>query len=39
LLARQAVAQEDARWFALNSEVKLPATTGGASGHLVGSHG
>jgi hypothetical protein len=37
-LALQAMAHGDARWFALNREVKLPATTGGASGrHGVGS--
>ena len=33
-LALQAVAHGDARWFALNRKVKLPATAGGASnGH------
>src|SRR5262249_3212500 len=31
-LALQAVAHGDARWFALNRKVKLPATAGGASG-------
>ena len=31
-LALQAVAHGDARWFALNHKVKLPATAGGASG-------
>src|ERR1700685_3685074 len=37
-LALQAMAHGDARWFALNREVKLPATAGGASGrHGVGS--
>ena len=38
-LALQAVAHSDARWFALNREVKLPAAAGGASGHWVGLHG
>ena len=33
-LALQAVAHGDARWFALNCEVKLPAATSGvSSGH------
>jgi len=32
-LALQAVAHGDARWFALNRKVKLPAAAGGASGH------
>jgi hypothetical protein len=32
LLARQAMAHRDARWFALNRKVKLPAAAGGASG-------
>ena len=32
-LALQAVAHRNARWFALNCKVKLPATAGGASGH------
>src|SRR5262249_26564285 len=32
-LALQAVAHGDARWFALNRKVKLPAGTGGASCH------
>jgi len=32
-LALQAVTHRDARWFALNREVKLPAGTGGASCH------
>ena len=32
-LALQAVAHGNARWFALNRKVKLPATAGGASGH------
>jgi hypothetical protein len=32
-LARQTMAQGDARWFALNCKVKLPAAAGGASGH------
>src|SRR5215831_11140007 len=37
-LALQAMAHGDARWFALDCEVKLPATAGGASGrHGVGS--
>ena len=31
-LALQAVAHRDARWFALNRKVKLPAAAGGASG-------
>src|SRR5262249_22775579 len=31
-LALQAVAHGDARWFALNRKMKLPATAGGASG-------
>src|SRR5262245_60355852 len=31
-LAFQAVAHGDARWFALDRKVKLPATAGGASG-------
>src|SRR5262249_43215850 len=31
-LALQTVAHGDARWFALNRKVKLPATAGGASG-------
>jgi len=31
-LALQAVTHGDARWFALNREMKLPAATGGASG-------
>src|SRR5262249_38031906 len=31
-LALQAVAHGDARWFALDRKVKLPATAGGASG-------
>ena len=31
-LAFQAVAHGDSRWFAVNREVKLPATAGGASG-------
>jgi len=31
-LALQAMAYGDARWFALNCKVKLPATAGGASG-------
>jgi hypothetical protein len=34
-LALQAVAHSDARWFALNREVKLPAAAGGASGHWL----
>src|SRR5215831_9202915 len=32
-LALQAVAHRDARWFALNRKMKLPAGTGGASCH------
>src|SRR4051794_593913 len=32
-LALQAVAHGNARWFALNRKVKLPAAAGGASGH------
>ena len=32
-LALQAMAHGDARWFALNREVKLPAVAGCASGH------
>jgi hypothetical protein len=32
-LALQAVAHRDARWFALNCKLKLPAAAGGASGH------
>jgi hypothetical protein len=32
-LALQAVADGDARWFALNRKVKLPVAAGGASGH------
>jgi len=37
-LALQAMTHRDARWFALDREVKLPATAGGASGrHGVGS--
>jgi hypothetical protein len=32
-LALQAVAHSDARWFALNREVKLSTATGGASSH------
>jgi hypothetical protein len=36
-LALQAVAQSDARWLALDREVKLPAATGGTTGHLFGS--
>src|SRR5262249_25591887 len=31
-LALQAVAHGDARWFALNRKMKLPAAAGGASG-------
>ena len=31
-LALQAMAHRDARWFALNREVKLSATAGGPSG-------
>jgi hypothetical protein len=31
-LASQAVTHGDARWLAVNREVKLPATAGGASG-------
>ena len=31
-LALQAVAHGNARWFALNRKLKLPATAGGASG-------
>jgi hypothetical protein len=31
-LALQAVAHGDARWFATNRQLKLPAATGGASG-------
>jgi hypothetical protein len=27
------VAHRDARWFALNCKLKLPAAAGGASGH------
>jgi len=36
-LTFQAVAHSDARRFALNRKVKLPAAAGGASGHLVDS--
>jgi hypothetical protein len=32
-LALQAVAHSDARWFALNREVNLPAAAGGTTGH------
>jgi hypothetical protein len=32
-LALKAVAHRDARWFALNCKLKLPAAAGGASGH------
>jgi hypothetical protein len=32
-LTFQAMAHSDARWFALNRKVKLPAAAGGASGH------
>jgi hypothetical protein len=32
-LALQAVAHGNARWFALNRKVKLPAAAGGAPGH------
>src|SRR5205807_6278472 len=32
-LALQAVTHGDARWFALERKVKLPAAAGGASGH------
>ena len=32
-LALQAVTQGDARWFALNRDVKLPAAAGGTTGH------
>ena len=37
-LARQAVTHGDARWFAFNCKVKLPAAAGGVSdSHGVGS--
>ena len=37
-LALPAMAHGDARWFALNRELKLPATAGGVSGsHDIGS--
>ena len=32
-LALQTVAHGNARWFALNRKVKLPAAAGGVSGH------
>jgi hypothetical protein len=32
-LALQAVAHRDARWFALDSKMKLPAATNGVSDH------